>query len=850
MEFYSVVSPPSKKLIPTPADPDLTPRPLRINKRKRQVSRHIYTTHANLPTGSLVPAVKVRRAATMSYPPTFMRHQSTWHQDKVPDSIRSSRAVTLGTTCGGDNVHQAAPCYGSSDNRDLSRFSSNAEPRRTLDLNGSPDSDSESTVRRKTPFKRRILSRVMNTLIGKPSGSQPITEENGTRRLSAEESTSDQYSRPISDPRSSFSSTARSSSIGTNLETALSEFPEPPVSTLTSPTTISTFEHAPPSIQAYRKLYAPGDIAVLRPEVSITPEFDGVNSNRDQSLHVAVETSAVVGTTRKSQDDGFHGLDVAVIIDNSLFASPATLMGSCETARFLSSLLDPSNDRMAIICTSSFSVEDPDLRTLMPLTCVNARKIKATVDAIVSSTERPSPLALDGALRSAKALLEQSTPRDQNSGLGPSAFGHIFVLTPHSSGLPPELLVHDKIQFHLVGAGSVPWKGEAKVRCNGWKLQSMHSRQLQYMRHIKDEDTSSLFNRLRTAMVDARTGSLHGGVSDLVLDIKPGRHCTIEGVIGHRTVPSIQRGERVVALIKLKVGLLPSVGYTLTSHRQQDRSTPACIDPNVELDELLGTTPVTILSAKLKYKHSLLPDTQCISAMDYRLKRPLRSVEQTDAHPRASAISQNHHQIQVQKDFAFHIATHHEPRQAMMVLIEDFGDGGRRSVCPDYLKLLIEELKYQARTIERFDLADYRSGPVAMTPRELRPDIWGQEHFGQGLFDASNYKPQEWITNALDEVAIQFPISPSPKPKFRSCLQSDETMDDARKIWVDLKMKRQLGRSGSENRKSASNELDEATRRLKTLALRNKRSVGTETLKSLAYPHHRGRAVDSYAPWL
>ncbi|KAL8859517.1 MAG: hypothetical protein Q9178_003916 [Gyalolechia marmorata] len=509
---------------------------------------------------------------------------------------------------------------------------------------------------------------------------------------------------------------------------------------------------------------------------------------------------------------------------------------------------------MAIICTSSLSSEHPDRRTLMPLACVNSRKTKAVLDTVVGSTERPNTSALDEAVRSARALLEQVTPRDQTSGLDSSAFGHIFVLTPHSSGLPSQLLTHDKIQVHLVCPGSVPWKGEAKVRCNGWKLQSMHSKELHSVRFIKDEDPSSLFNKLRTVIMDARFGSLHGGVHDLVLDIKPGSNCTVEGVIGHRNITSIQLGERIVALVKLKIGLSPAAGYTLRSRRQRDDSSAACNDPDKELDELLGTTPVTVLSAKLKYKHSLLPPgTQCTLTKDCQLKRPLPSAQCANLRPGRSASEQPDPQIEVQKQIAFHIATHHEPRQAMMVLTQELGDGGRRSTCPDYIKLLIEELKYQARTIERFDLADYRSGPVAATPRELRLDVWGHEHFGQGLFDASDYKPHEWITDAPDEVTIQFPgLSPS-KSKGRNYHCSDETTDEARRIWLDLKRrsKKQHGRStGRESRSSGPMELDDATRRLRDLALRNKRSVGAETLKCFAYPQYRGRTMESYSPWL
>lgn len=522
-------------------------------------------------------------------------------------------------------------------------------------------------------------------------------------------------------------------------------------------------------------------------------------------------------------------------------------MASCETARFLSTLLDSSNDRMAIICTNAMHAEDRDSRTILPLSLPNPRKTKAAVDSIVSSLERPRLPTMDAALRSATALLEQSTPRDPHSKLGPFAFGHVFVLTSNSKGIAPHLLTHDTIQLHLVCAGNVPWQDKGKVRCNGWKMQSMHVDELQSSSRIKDEDPLSLFTRLRTTISDARKGLLHGAVNDLVLDIKPGPNCTIEAIIGTRKIPNLQPGENTVALVRLKVGLPPAAGYKLAARRQQDGSSPVyTADLDREIDKLLGTTPVTVLTVKLKYKHSLLPsNTQCTSLTECQMKRRLRTPEWQDVTPRAVTQRYSDPRIEVQKRFAFHIATRHAPRQAMMVLIEDFGDGGRRSVCPEYIKLLIEELKYQARTIERFDLADYKAAPAVVTPPELRPDVWGQEHFGHGLFDASNYKPQEWITDVADEVMVQFPLAPSSMPRDHNRERSGE-LNSRTALRREPKGSSRKA-SGSENRSSGSREIDEATKRLTGLVLKSKRSMGAETLKYQAYPPYRARAMESQA---
>lgn len=881
MEFEVAVSPLSKNLNLTPDDTDLTPKPLRINKRKRQNSDHSYrgrastgsgiinpfpqplaslraghaialgslnvrkqrhscTAPVKLATDSFIPASKFRRGVIMSYPPTFMKYPPPYDHDSGPVPVFSTRSTSLATLPRDHRVNRTAhsppsPLAGSQQQRPASERE---------DLSAIAN----KSVRREPSLKHRFLSKVMSSLITKPSGNRSGPSENSSRRCSIEASARNQTADPL-DPagRTSISTTDTQSTIDSDLQTALDAFPEPPVSNLTSPTEVSSFEHARHETHANRILCKPNDVTIIRPEVTIIPEHETLNADNTQGMYVAVQISPVMESMTRFSHDKSCGLDVAVVIDNSQFASPATLMASCETARFLSSLLDPTNDRMAIICTNSINAECRDLRTILPLTLANPRKTKTAVDTITTTIERPNLLATDSAVRSARALLEQSTPRDQNSELGPLAYGHIFILTPNSTGVAPEILIHNTIQLHLVCAGSVPWKGERDVTSNGWKMQSMHTSELQSIRCNKDEDPAGLFNRLRLTIDDARKGLLRGGVGDLVLDIKPGQNCTIEGVIGGRRIQGLQRGESVFALVRLKVGMPLPTGYTLIPSTQRDGLSPTCHDLDGELDKLLGTTPVTVLSVKLKYRHSLLgSDTQCTLSTECQMRRQIR--------PRTPALKaamrkQSIHQAEVQKRFAFHIATHHAPRQAMMVLVEDFGDGGRRSACQDYISLLIEELKYQARTIERFDLTEYRSGPIMATHPGLRSDIWGEEHFGQGLFDASNYRPLEWITDVPDEIMVELPSSPLKESKhyhYRS--RSEEA---ARRTVLKRKPKRQAIRGdGSENRSSVSAELDETTRRLKDLALKNQRSLGAETLRSPAYPQFQGRAVDSYAPYV
>ena len=307
MGSCSAVPPPSKQLIqlPIPDDQDLVPRPLQINKRKRQPSEHNCTARTSLPTGGLVPAVKVRRAATMSYPPTFLSSPSTWNRDIPTAPPRSSRAVTVGTI----NSHPFSP-----DSRKLSKSSIQGGTRPLLSRTPSLDSNSAHTVRRLPSFRHRILSRVMNSLIGRSRTGQITADEHDETRLSIDGSVSNRSTGPAAHERRSFSTTERSPSTGSNLETAPSEFPEPPS---TARTTLSALHQTRLNFQAYRQLHAPTEITVVRPDILMTPEFESVDSDKDQSLCIAIEVSTVIGAGNKTQDNRFYGLDIVIIIDNS-----------------------------------------------------------------------------------------------------------------------------------------------------------------------------------------------------------------------------------------------------------------------------------------------------------------------------------------------------------------------------------------------------------------------------------------------------------------------------------------------------------------------------------------------------
>ena len=575
-------------------------------------------------------------------------------------------------------------------------------------------------------------------------------------------------------------------------------------------------------------------------------------------------------------------------------------MAQCEAARFIASLLDPTIDRLAVITTRPQRTDPPDLNIVSPLSRTTIRMIKSAVDTIVSSTEKPDPVALGIAVDCAIDLLTDSTSHSTDSEPGDDAYGHVFVLTGNPYGIDPILLAHQTLVVHIVCPGSVPWRGTDPVTCNGWTLGSLYSNSLQCISRQKDKDCSSLFNRLRNLVALARGGRACGRLTDLVLNIEAGPNCSIEGVMGHKEIAELRPGEIVTALVKVRVGGAAAKGYTLSPSPASKVSSSSCSSKDLldELDVMLGASPAPVLVAKLTYRHSLLlTGTRCSTIAAAKLKRsvPDRPLDKNSKKSTAPRVLENC--IAVQKRLVYHLATHHSPRHAMLTLREHFGDNGRQSFCPEYIKLVTEELRFQARVLERFDLAS----PTNRSPSSARNISSSNtyEHFGHGLFAASNYKPQDWLIGVPDEETS--PPSPEktastdkplrkphghyghqkaevlrsesrrtavPRPSARqagvavttskrnsgmSHATSKESVDEARKIWSDMRKVSKGDRgsidAGKMSSVSGGHSDAERGRVLKDLAVRNKRSVGADTLMSLQ-GRGLGRAKENVAPWL
>lgn len=411
---------------------------------------------------------------------------------------------------------------------------------------------------------------------------------------------------------------------------------------------------------------------------------------------------------------------------------------------------------MAIIANSPSRKNGRHNDIVLGLRTVNKSQVRSAVKKIDLSTEHPEMFT---SIELAKNLLTRSSGADEQTG---GNLANIFILTPNLSRVPAESLRDKKVQIHIVNPGIIPWKGQENIDCNGWYLSSLERSNLDYLNQATDLGHESLLNTLRVAIRQCRTGSMAGVMRNLNLQIKPGMNCSIEGIMGRENLWSLRPGELITVLVKVRVGCFSSrsTSGTGTSIEESWGTSPNSNHLLNELNVILGASPITILTAKLSYTHSLFNyGTECVFRADCNVKNqmPWSGRAKDPSSVENATISQS--KITIQKRLVFYLATQLSPSHAISTLNDHFGVGGVRSVCPIYIKLVMEELKYQAYVIEQLD---YLGIPKELLEHENDPNQTLYEHFGEGYFEIPEFEPVGWTAHMTGKITDSGPGFGSP----------------------------------------------------------------------------------------
>ena len=508
-------------------------------------------------------------------------------------------------------------------------------------------------------------------------------------------------------------------------------------------------------------------------------------------------------------------------------------MASCETARFLASILDAQNDRLAVICTSSTNDQASGPKLIAALNHVRMHELKNVLDGITSSANRNDASSAADAIKVAHDLLLDRPIIDSNETPGHDTYGHIFLLTTHCNELTTNFKTDSKLTLHIVCPGTLPQGAEEWPRTNGWKLRSLTGRGPRIHYRKKTDDTlDNLFGGLKSLVQHARSGQVLGTLTNLRLKLEAGPDCLIQEVFGKTDFALLQPGEVQSVVVKLR-GKRPKAAESRLS------DTAPTLDVSELFGELermlLGFAATPILTTELSYKHPLLPDdTSCQITKTCEVRRFITAPGESMILQRPTSLLETENRVKVHQRLAHHYVSQFDLQGAVSALGQLIGDGDGRIACPGYVALLIKEQKFQARVTQRLSIMD-------------SPEISIKVPAG-----GENSRYEKGITGTQTSDLADSKQTPPlvlcrPSPKDSRSAEKWDKPDAARKIWGDIRlMTKPNGSPG--NGRTVSMQDSEGSKALRDAALRNKRSIGADTLRSLSSSIKGSTGLA--APWM
>ncbi|XTI85638.1 hypothetical protein V2W45_1230483 [Cenococcum geophilum] len=716
----------------------------------------------------------------------------------------------------------------------------------------SPSKPAESplrtTLKRHPSVKRRVFTKMLGGFQLKPKFTSPRRNGQSDSSLFRRLSVKGESSRNMRSK--SFRVTTPSSDTLSPSQT----YPESPLSPFTSEVCLAVLRPPPASSTAQgsplktplanptqslatvaRTRLAP--LPVLNLNLKFLPEIECLESIAEKSFWVAIEVegdvSSIASPTRGGQYSS--SLDVIVVINNSQSASQECLDNTCRFVLLLANILSDPEDRLAVFCTTcQHRVQKSDSLTgcqLHPLNAPCPQILKEELQAIREGPILPCRQGAEPGATVGAALRVLSKPSP--IGFQPLRWKSsiVFVFSANPAECLDIVPLFPLTHIHLVNPSVIPFPMETGV-CQNWNVPLTISNSSNWT-PLNIDNCEYIPDRLRQVVTHARGGGSNGDISDISVKVVPCPGCQIEGVLGDSSKRVLRLGQNFSMFVRVKVDM--------TTNRISPRSTR---DANpkqksnignafAELEQLLGETEFPLFTVRAIYKHSLLPPNSAVVTEETCMIRKLDRTTLWGTPSFNNSNSQNDRaRAELHKRLAFFIATNSTPKEALSELDRVFSRPNRNTACPQFVNSVRKELHHQLLVL----------GHRATTePPKVMPNNC-QDHFpclGRFSFGA--------VENKFQTVGLELELSkarsPSGSPvtiihqRVTENTEPEELTDQATQIWRHMRKDSKVRQkpANSSNESIIRLELsDERIRELRKRAIQNKRSVGADTLRSLA----------------
>lgn len=316
-------------------------------------------------------------------------------------------------------------------------------------------------------------------------------------------------------------------------------------------------------------------------------------------------------------------------------------------------------------------------------------------------------------------------------------------------------------------------------------------------------------------------------MSDLVMNINAQSDCEIVCSLGSERRQYLIAGDVLARYVLVKVYIIqrpekPAYPVNANSDSQYNRVL-------TDLEGILGVHYTDLFTVSLRYKHPLFPtDTHVVVERTCSIKRRMAS-SIWDLQDRLSKPDG-----EIRNEL---LATYNSRvgKSDMLAMIKDFEECSCSSSLPPPLVKAKDEIE-KSKSYSEIKKTNIRGG--------------SSQHLPRFSFESNISMPE-----CLEECPLKIPqrstsYSPTAVALNTSQFTSEESEDKARHIWHIMRQDSKGRRTGLARNSSESlirlESTDESLRAIRQKALKNKRSVGADTLRSFAVGARDG--MD--APWL
>jgi hypothetical protein len=557
---------------------------------------------------------------------------------------------------------------------------------------------------------------------------------------------------------------------------------------------------------------------ISKVRLTVQPEISYLDAAERLGIWIAV--TAEVEATLRGENVPLMPLNLVVILDNSAYATSDALKSACRYIIEISSQMRHPYDRLAIVCTTPAQAwaESRSGYTLRQLSAVDLTAIQKDLRLAIHARadSPPQRLNMQQTLADAFYILANGEDMERTGG----RYCHVAILSTNAEACCNDF-ESAPVPIHVIQPVTTAWRQRAYAATGHLIVDSG------YGTTAKEKIASMLDN--------ARARTMPGRITNLRLRVEavdPG--CTIEEVIGEDRLDEMTIGQGVNMMIRVRLD---------TGDNQTVTKADALF---TELESMLGVSRVNLVKITMTYNHSVFrDDTLLKNTVLCSIPRQTSSTIWSGRdHGIGSGAGQSQPELHTYCKLLLIVAASFQPREALRKLQSLPPPSTADGKLLAFLSTIKTELSHHVNIMNMYnfsnDLPEFHQKLVRVVEDiDMTPSFRGRR-----VVSDQNQLPT--ITESPDSGKTIIHKKQHQSPP------EDDADDAARKIWKDMRRDSKSTKDLLTMRSvtvSALSSRDERLAEIQRQALKSKRSIGTDTLRSFSLGTGSGEHQSRYAPW-